>query len=574
MTPRARSSLQKLEQRLAEAEATIEALVSGQVDAVVDAESKSPVLLAEAQAAVRASERQLQEQAATLRASEARTRYALDAARMRLAELDLVTNEVTWSPTMAMMKGLASEQAPTRMEGLMALIHADDRQRVEEQLTKTRCEGTDGELEFRVRSPDGGMHWINGLVTVLRDDTGAMTRLLGVGSKIDERKALEAQFRQMQQMEAVGLLAGGVAHDFNNMLGVIMGHADLAMQSLDPAAPAMQDLAEIHVAAERSAKLTRQLLAFARKQEIAPRILNLNERVSHLLHILQRILGENVALEWLPAAALWPTRLDPSQLDQILINLSVNARDATRDVGTLTIATANCTLDAKYCSAHVDAVPGDFVRLTVQDTGSGMSDDVLAHVFEPFFTTKGIGEGTGLGLATVYGVVRQSGGFITVSSEVGRGSTFAIFFPRSAASPERAAGEQASTPWSESRGSETILVVEDDPALRRMVTLVLESAGYTVLAASGPTEAMQLARDHPATFDLMLTDIVLPGMNGHELAAQLPGQRAGLKRLFMSGFTDKASARLSAFDMEHGFIAKPFARAALAAKVREVLDRT
>ncbi len=571
MTPRAGSANIALLQRLAEANATINALLTGQIDAVVESTGHTPVLLAEAQAALRSSESQLREKTVRLAENIERTNYALRAARMGLWEQDLLTNELRWSAATAAIFGLTMEQTPTSAEAFLGMVHADDRQGLAESLVSAGRGGADHESEFRVVWPDGSTHWIAGRATLLRDANGAPERILGVVSDISERKALEAQYRQSQKMDAIGQLAGGVAHDFNNMLGVILGHADLALLGDDLTAAAREALAEIRSAAERSAALTRQLLTFARRQEIRPTVLDLNAHVAGSMKMLQRLIGADIALGWLPAADVWPIRMDPSQTDQVLMNLCVNARDAIADVGTLTIATANCALDAAFCAAHADATEGEFVRLTVSDTGRGMADDVLMHVFEPFFTTKGVGEGTGLGLATVYGVLQQNNGFITVSSEVGSGTTFAIFLPRSAGVDDSAAdSDDVSTV---PRGHETILVVDDDPAMRRVVTAMLTSLGYTVRSASGPTEAMQLARDHPGVFDLLLADMVMPGMNGRTLAAQLPDQRVDIKRLFMSGFTGPRSGELSEVEREHSSIAKPFALAALASKVREVLDR-
>ena len=382
--------------------------------------------------------------------------------------------------------------------------------------------------------------------------------------------ALEAQLQQAQKMESVGRLAGGVAHDFNNMLGVILGTTEIALEQVEPGEPLHADLLEIQKAANRSADLTRQLLAFARKQTVVPEVLDLNETVPGLLSMLQRLIGEDIQLVWQPAASLWPVAVDPSQLANVLTNLCVNARDAIADVGTISMGTGNCVVDAAFCPTHPDAVPGEYVRLTVRDTGSGMDAATLAQIFEPFFTTKAVGEGTGLGLASVYGSVRQNNGFVTASSEPGCGTEFSIYLPRL----ERDAHAE-SEPSEESqaaRGRETILLVEDEPAILRLVTRALRALGYTVIPASGPDEAMLLAAQHEGEIQLLLTDVIMPGMNGRDLARSLATLRPALRQLFMSGHSADVIARRGM--LEHGvsFIEKPFAAAALAAKVRQALD--
>jgi two-component system cell cycle sensor histidine kinase/response regulator CckA len=389
----------------------------------------------------------------------------------------------------------------------------------------------------------------------------------------EERNRLEAQFQHAQKMESVGRLAGGVAHDFNNMLGVILVHAELALMQMDPAQPLYDDLAAIHNAAARSAELTQQLLAFACKQQIVPHVLDLNETVTQSLRMLQRLIGEDISLSWQPGAALWPISMDPSQLDQMLANLCVNARDAIADVGSMTISTSNCVIDAPACLAltHRDATPGEYVRLTVSDSGCGMSSEVLEQIFEPFFTTKAVGEGTGLGLSTVYGALRQNNGFITVVSAPDQGTTFDIYLPRCECRMQVAetSGATALAP----SGRETVLLVEDDPAVLRMTTKALEERGYTVLCAGGPGEAIRTADEHAGEIDLLLTDVIMPEMNGRDLVDTLLSTRPRLKYLFMSGFPARGSSGHHTLMEAAHFIAKPFALMTFAAKVREVLDR-
>jgi two-component system, cell cycle sensor histidine kinase and response regulator CckA len=394
---------------------------------------------------------------------------------------------------------------------------------------------------------------------------------IAVVRDISERKRLEEQFSQAQKMESVGRLAGGVAHDFNNQLGVIIGLAELAISNLQPTDPLRDDLSEILKAAQHSAELTKQLLTFARKQRVVAHVLDLNEEVERSLQMLRRLIGENIRLAWRASSDLWPVRMDPSQIDQILANLCVNARDAIADVGTVDIATANCALDAAFCRRYPDAVPGDYVRLSVGDSGCGMTNEVLAQIFEPFFTTKAVGEGTGLGLATVYGAVRQNNGFITATSALGKGTTFDIYLPRHTGASDVAPAPALVAP--KPRGRETILVVEDEAAVLRMTSRTLEAHGYTVLAASRPDEALRLASEHAGTFDLLLTDVVMPGLNGWDLADRLVSAHPHIKVLFMTGFA--AASRPGHTTPVEGaqFISKPFSLATLTSKVRDVLDR-
>ncbi|MDO9042982.1 MAG: GAF domain-containing protein [Desulfocapsaceae bacterium] len=387
--------------------------------------------------------------------------------------------------------------------------------------------------------------------------------------EMEEKTTLERQLQQAQKMESVGRLAGGVAHDFNNMLGVIIGHAEIAMNQVDPAQPLHASLMEIHKAAQRSADLTRQLLAFARKQTVAPKVLDLNETVAGMLNMLRRLIGENILLNWQPGKNLWFVKVDPSQIDQILANLCVNARDAIAGVGKLSIETGNRTLDDAYCATHPGCMPGEYVLLTVSDSGCGMDKATLAQIFEPFFTTKDVGVGTGLGLATVYGAIKQNNGFIYAYSEPGQGTTFTIYLPR-----HRGQAEQV---WTESvvelsTGQETILLVEDEQAILQMTTRMLEGLGYTVLAASTPAEAIRLAQEHTGNIRLLMTDVVMPEMNGWDLAEKLLSLDPHLKSLFMSGYTADIIGHHGILDETAHFLQKPFSTKELAVKVRETLD--
>jgi PAS domain S-box-containing protein len=380
---------------------------------------------------------------------------------------------------------------------------------------------------------------------------------------------LEGQLQQSQKMESVGRLAGGVAHDFNNMLGVILGHTELALEEVGSFHPVYGDLKEIQKAGRRSAELTNRLLAFARKQTVAPKVLDLNHTVAGMLKMLQRLIGEDIDLAWLPHTSLWSVKADPSQIDQIMANLCVNARDAIANTGKITIETGNQVFDEDYCASHAGHVPGDFVRLAVSDDGCGMDKETQVHLFEPFFTTKPVGQGTGLGLATVYGIVKQNNGFLNVYSEPGHGTTFRIYLPRhvDAALAVEEGQEKPAT-----RGSETILVVEDEPAILSLTKTMLQRLGYQVLAANTPGEAIRVAAQFSGQIHLLMTDVVMPEMNGRDLASKLSSTFPALKKLYMSGYTANVIAHHGVLDEGVLFIQKPFSKNDLARWIRTALD--
>ncbi|MEW5984640.1 MAG: PAS domain S-box protein [Acidobacteriota bacterium] len=403
----------------------------------------------------------------------------------------------------------------------------------------------------------------------LTDETGAVIGALSAGEDVTERRKLEEQFREAQKMESVGRLAGGVAHDYNNMLSVILGHAELALNAVPACDPAHENLQAVLEAATRSVRVTQQLLAFARRQPVTPRTIDLNDAVEAVLKMLRRLIGEDIDLRWLPAGHLWPVMLDPAQLDQILANLCVNARDAVTDVGIITIETDNVVFDEADCIGRVGFVPGAYVRLKVSDTGSGMDRDTLSRIFEPFFTTKEPGRGTGLGLATVYGIVKQNNGFINVYSEPGKGSTFTVYLPRAAGPIDERVEEPAAAPPA-GRG-ETVLVVEDEAAILRLTAIMLERLGYRVLTAASPAEALQFASTSGERIHLLVSDVVMPGMNGRDLADQLAANRPDLKRLFISGYTADIIAHRGVLDEDTHFLQKPFTLTGLSAAVRAAL---
>ena len=420
------------------------------------------------------------------------------------------------------------------------------------------------------RRKDGAQFTEQATISPVVDATGRVLNYVAVKRDITEHLKLEAQYRQAQKMESVARLAGGVAHDYNNMLTVIIGYSEMAMAKVAADEGLQGDLKQILGAARRSADITRQLLAFARKQTISPEVLDLNAAVNGVLKMLRRLIGEDLDLSWQPARQLEPIKIDPAQIDQILANLCVNARDAIAGVGKISIETAQVTLDAAYCAEHAGCVPGDYALLSVSDNGSGMDRESLERIFEPFFTTKAAGRGTGLGLATVYGIVKQNNGFISVYSEPGQGSTFKIYLPTQVTS--EAAGVRAETPVEMPLGrGETILVVEDEPLIRELAEEMLTRLGYGVLVAGSPDEALQRLSEPARRIDLLMTDVVMPGMNGRDLAERLRRDLPDLKTLFMSGYTADVIARRGVLDQGVHFVQKPFTLRDLAVKVHAAL---
>ncbi|MBI2433844.1 MAG: PAS domain S-box protein [Candidatus Hydrogenedentes bacterium] len=425
-----------------------------------------------------------------------------------------------------------------------------------------------GELINKKKSGEHFVEWAS--ISPLVDSHGSATHFVAVKEDLSGRKALEAQLLQAQKMESVGRLAGGVAHDFNNMLAAILGYAELAKGEVEQGGPAYYSLGEIEKAASRSADLTRQLLAFARKQVISPRVINLTELVTGSVKMLGRLVGEDLELVVKTAPRLWSVRMDPSQVDQVLTNLVVNARDAIPGVGVITIELANVDLDGEQAAVCPDAQPGHFVRLSVIDTGEGMAEDVVLHIFEPFFTTKAQGKGTGLGLATVYGIVKQNNGFIDVESKPGTGTAFRVYLPRH----DDVSAVELPLPQSRVKsGTESLLVVEDEMALLNLTRRILESHGYTVWTASHPRDAIELARAHGTKIQLLITDVVMPDMDGKQLSVHVKEFIPGLKCLFMSGYHDNIMLQHGIPDDELFYLEKPFSPRILAEKVRAVLDR-
>jgi PAS domain S-box-containing protein len=503
-----------------------------------------------------------------LRRDQDRFQLALQATGLGFWDWDRNTNIVKFLPAGKRLLGLDPNEIPSRYEEWVGRIHPDDRERVR-TAGRACLEGGQPEfaLEFRLRHEDGSDRWIYTSGVVVRDATGRPTHLIGCHLNITQRKQLEEQFRQAQKMEAVGRLAAGIAHDFNNLLTVISGYAEFAAEALGPSHRSRADLGEIQAAAASAAGLTRQLLAFSRRQVLQPQILDVNDVLRRVELLLRRVLGEDITLT-LNLSALGRVNADPGQIEQVLMNLAVNARDAMPNGGQLTIETADVDLDDVFVAQHRGATTGQHVLIAVSDTGIGMDEVTRAHLFEPFFTTKSFGKGTGLGLATVYGIVKQSRGSIWVYSEPGRGSTFKIYLPVAAG-----AAEPSPPPVDAQalRGTETVLVVEDQVDVRGVIEKTLSRYGYTVIAAANGPEALATAQEHKGPIDVMLTDVVLPGASGPDIAKQLVASHPSVRVLYMSGYTDDMIVHHGVLKPGLAFVQKPFTGDELARRIREVL---
>ena len=415
------------------------------------------------------------------------------------------------------------------------------------------------------------MRWVHERAAVIRDAQGHALRMLGTVQDITERRLLEDQLRQSQKMEALGRLAGGIAHDLNNALTAIAGYAELALGEVASDHAARADVEEIRRAAERAGAVTRQLLAFSRKQLLEPRVFDLNETIDAISRLLSRLLGADVVVQAQLAGTALPVFGDPGQVEQAVINLAVNARDAMTGGGRLVLATTRETVDETFARSHLPMTPGEYIVLRVSDSGHGMPPETLARIFEPFFTTKGVGKGTGLGLSMVYGTLKQIGGFIFVDSEVNRGTTFRLYFPPGAA-PEPAAADASRARERERHGQETLLIVEDEPSVRNLVASALRRDGYLLLLASSAEEALTVADAHEGPIDLLLTDAVMPGRSGVELANVMAARRPGIPVIIMSGYTE-ATLDVPGLKEPIALLQKPFTPRELRRRIREVLDR-
>lgn len=504
-----------------------------------------------------------------VRAADERMRFALQSARIGIWDMNYATGVLDWSDEMEAQYGLARASFPRTFAAFIDCIHPDDRVGVLEAVGQATKSGSDFTVVYRVLAPDGQLRWLNGAGRVLLDAHGNPQRAVGISQDVTERHRLEAQFQQAQKMEAVGRLAGGVAHDFNNLLTVILGFCEILLEGVAPGERGSTEIGEIQKAGVRAAALTRQLLAFSRKEITELKVLDLNAVISGMQPMLARLIKEDVKLVFVTAPSLALTRADRGQIEQVVINLAVNAQDAMPKGGTLTIETSNIDLDENYASSHFAVKPGAYVALTVSDSGQGMSPAVIERLFEPFFTTKGAAHGTGLGLASVHGIVAASGGSVHVYSEVEHGSTFKVYLPQAKAS---AAIEAAPALAKVSAGTETVLLVEDAEALRDLTRRLLERRGYTVIAAAGASEAVGLFARNPA-IAVLLTDVVMPAGSGPDLAKLLRQRRPGLKVIYMSGYTDEAIVQHGVLQPGIAFIHKPFTSDLLGLKIREALDR-
>jgi PAS domain S-box-containing protein len=509
--------------------------------------------------------------------SEQRLKNAQRVAGMGNWGLDVTSGKLVWSDEIFRIFEIDPDRFAASYDSFLDIIHPDDREAVNRAYTESLRNRVPYEISHRLLMADGRVKFVLEKCETYFDQDGNPLRSIGTVQDVtrakrteEEKDLLESQLQQAQKLESVGRLAGGVAHDFNNMLTIINGYSQLGVMDSDSDSPLRSYFEEISRTSDRSADLTRQLLAFARKQAVVPRELNLNETVHGMLKMLHRLIGESIRLAWQPAPDLWQVKADPSQIDQILANLCVNARDAITDIGTITIETANRIIDGKYVQAHADIQSGQYVAISVSDTGCGIDKDVLPHIFEPFFTTKKVGEGTGLGLATVYGIAKQNNGFVNVYSEPGMGTTFTIYLPRHTGDSPQIHAE--STCDQLPTGCETVLLVEDESAILTLTATMLEKHGYTVLMTDSPFEAIQMGRDHVDRINLLITDVIMPEMNGRDLSLQLQQRDPAIKCLFMSGYTADIIAQHGVLEDGVFFIQKPFTVSGLMRKVREVLD--
>jgi two-component system cell cycle sensor histidine kinase/response regulator CckA len=508
-----------------------------------------------------------------IRESEQRFRELAENVREVFFSMDPATGRVQYvSPSYEELFGHSREHAYATPHAWTEGIHPDDRDQTFAADRLAAESGVQADSVYRIVRPDGSTRWVRGRSSPVRNAKGEIIRVVGIAEDITDLKRTEAQSLQSAKMEAVGRLAGGIAHDFNNLLTVIMSYGQLQIDEHASDDPRRPDLEQIVSAARRAADLTKQLLAFSRRQVLQPQVLDLSDLVMNLTRMLERVIGENIELRSNLTSRIGCVRADSGGIEQIIMNLVVNARDAMPSGGTVTIETANVEMNGADVGAQDPIAPGSYVLLAVSDTGEGLEEAIKGHLFEPFFTTKERGKGTGLGLSTVYGIVKQSGGYVVAESERGRGATFKVYLPRIAEPAEALPPKGAHTDIR--GGSETIMLVEDEAAVRQVTRTVLERRGYTVIEADRPESAIALADSLPHAPNLVVTDVVLPGISGRELAGLLEGKWPGLKVLYLSGHMDDAIARHGVLERGVALLEKPFTPDALALKVRQVLDST
>jgi len=503
--------------------------------------------------------------------SEERFRALFEGAPIGISILDLAGREVASNKAYRDLLGIGPEDAINK-DKLLSFTNSaarEDQRLLFERIASGELVRSQSEVEY-MRN-DGVAVFVDLSTFLQRDHFGKPQFVISMALDISDRKRLEKQVRQTQKMETIGRLAGGVAHDFNNLLTIIVGYCDLIITDASASTEILTRTTQVDKAAKKAAALTHQLLAFSRQQILQPRSFNLNALISDSGKMLARLIGEDIEVNVSLAPNLGTVLADPGQIEQIVFNLSLNARDAMPDGGKLSIATSNAEIDEEFVQAHVGARPGRYVMLAVRDTGVGIDDATMAHIFEPFFTTKELGKGTGLGLSMVYGIVKQSNGYLDVQSELGKGTEFRIYLPRIDRQPDAAIAEAETR--RERSGSEGILLVEDDPDLRKLVSDLLTSQGYNVAVASCPTEALAIEQGSSNDIDLLLTDLVMPGISGKELASRIRQIHPDIRVLYMSGYTDPALVQSAASDVTASFIQKPFTPTMLAQTVRKIFDR-
>jgi len=539
---------------------------------LIDVEFVSNIYQSGARRVIQCNIRDITERKAGERARQAsdeRIQFVLEAAKIGTWDLDYTTGVLQWSDVLEAQYGLARGSFGGTFDAFIEHIHPDDRATVLATIDRAARMGGDFVVDHRAIRPDGSVRSLCGTGRIITDTAGRPTRAIGISQDVTTRNTLQVQFHQAQKMEAIGRLAGGVAHDFNNLLTVMLGCCEMLLDGNRQTGEDRHDIEQIQKASLRAAALTSQLLALSRKQIIDPKILDISSVLADLRPMLARLIRENVHVVFNVCEDVAPIKADRGQLEQVIVNLAVNAQDAMPNGGTLTIACDNIVLDEHYSAQHFNAALGPSVVISVTDSGTGMSPEVLARLFEPFFTTKPAGKGTGLGLATVHGIVTQSGGSVTVSSEIGRGSRFEVYLPQATVADR--AVEHPLPPDAALHGTELLLVVEDADGLRDLTKRLLERLGYVVVVAANATQALEVFDQNPS-IALVLTDVVMPGLSGPDLTKQLLERRPWLKVVYMSGYTDEAIVQHGVLQPGIAFLHKPFTANALGRKVREALD--